>query len=71
MYGLMEDNTMENGITIYKMDKANSFMPMESFTTVTGLMGPRTGKACKIGKMAQNTKEIGLITLCKVAVITS
>lgn len=59
MYGLMEDNTMENGRTIYKMDKANLFMPMESFTTVAGLMGPRTEKACKIGKMAQNTKENG------------
>ena len=71
MYGLMEENTMENGRTIYKMDKVNSCMPMELSTTVTGLMGLRTEKACRIGKMARNTKEIGLITPCKVWVITS
>lgn len=58
-YGLIKENMMENGQTISKMEKASSFMQMELCTTVTGLMGLRTEKACKIGKMAQNTKEIG------------
>jgi len=70
-YGLMEENTVEIGPTIYKMDKVNSSTPTESSTMVTGLMEPRTEMACRTGRMDPNTKEIGLTTVWKALVTIS
>ena len=62
---------MENGPTIYKMDKANSFTPMESSTMVTGLMEPKMEKVCRTGRMDPNTKETGLTIVWKAPATTS
>ena len=68
MCGQTVENTPVNGKKTSKMVKDNSSTQTESFTSVTGLMGLRTVKENRTGKMALNTTATGSTTQCKAPV---